>query len=470
MFSRVLVAKMAERIPGVSRAAITMRKRTITIAEILQWAEAHREITGSWPNRRTRGPTGMIGLTWSAINRALKVGGRGLPGNSSLAELLFEHKGVRNRRNRADLTEDQIVVWARFHHEKKGEWPTENGGLILGGDGETWAAVDAALRGGYRGLAGGSSLPQLLAAQCGTRNPRDLSPLTLEIILAWVDAHHVRTGEWPSYYSGPIVEAPGETWLGIHKALVDGRRGLPGRSSLARLLVEQRGVRNVLSLPDLSSEQILKWADAFHEQTGKWPNRKSGPIAESQGETWQAVDHALARGRRGLPGGSSLAKLLGLERNVPTRVLAAQLSPELILSWMDAHEHRTGKWPGQNSGPIAEAPGENWKRIDGLLRRGGRGLPGRSSLAQLLAEQRGKRNPQDLPPLSYRKIVKWAGAHLQRTGKLPTLSSGPVAEAPEERWALIDTYLREGLRGLPGGTTLHQLLIRKLGAESPSPG
>ena len=44
-------------------------------------------------------------------------------------------------------------------------------------------------------------------------------PLTLEQILAWGDAHHERTGDWPKVKSGPLVDAAQETWSGINAAL-----------------------------------------------------------------------------------------------------------------------------------------------------------------------------------------------------------------------------------------------------------
>jgi hypothetical protein len=56
--------------------------------------------------------------------------------------------------------------------------------------------------------------------------------------------------------------------------------------------------------------QVLSWADIHVRKTGKWPNRDSGPIEGSGGETWHGVDTALKAGRRGLPGGSSLVQLL----------------------------------------------------------------------------------------------------------------------------------------------------------------
>jgi hypothetical protein len=87
-------------------------------------------------------------------------------------------------------------------------------------------------------------------------------------------------------------------------------RSLPGGSTLAQLLAEQRGVRNKSSLPNLTTGQILEWADAYRMTTGKWPQQKSGAVLDASGERWANIDTALSRGRRGLPGGSSLAKLI----------------------------------------------------------------------------------------------------------------------------------------------------------------
>jgi hypothetical protein len=80
------------------------------------------------------------------------------------------------------------------------------------------------------------------------------------------------------------------------------------------LLAEKRGVRNRGALPDLSVEQILKWADAHSKKTGEWPKVKSGAVLGALGESWGIIDGSLSRGRRGLSGGSSLAKLLAEKR------------------------------------------------------------------------------------------------------------------------------------------------------------
>jgi hypothetical protein len=72
------------------------------------------------------------------------------------------------------------------------------------------------------------------------------------------------------------------------------------------------------SAAPLTEEQILAWADAFHQRTGRWPHNRSGPIPEAPGDTWNAVNLALYLGRRGFPGGDSLAKLLDRHRRGAT--------------------------------------------------------------------------------------------------------------------------------------------------------
>src|SRR5204863_334508 len=77
-----------------------------------------------------------------------------------------------------------------------------------------------------------------------------------------------------------------------------------------------RTVRSITLLPPLTIKQILKWADAHHQKTGEWPNKKSGEVLGAPGEKWANINDTLSRGIRGLPGGSSLAKLQAEKRGV----------------------------------------------------------------------------------------------------------------------------------------------------------
>jgi hypothetical protein len=64
-----------------------------------------------------------------------------------------------------------------------------------------------------------------------------LPSLRVTHILTWADSFHARTGRWLHEKSGPVAEAPGETWAGVNAALRKGLRGLPGGITLFRLLV-----------------------------------------------------------------------------------------------------------------------------------------------------------------------------------------------------------------------------------------
>jgi hypothetical protein len=84
--------------------------------------------------------------------------------------------------------------------------------------------------------------------------------------------------------------------------------GTPGRrgNAMHRRATDSRiGRRPVRSLAS-----IRAWGDAHHQRMGTWPTRSSGWIAEAPGETWAAVESSLRLGNQGLPGGSSLARLL----------------------------------------------------------------------------------------------------------------------------------------------------------------
>jgi hypothetical protein len=439
----------------------------LSAKQILTWADAYHAREGRWPYIMAGRIREAPGESWSRVHGALQSGMRGLPGGSSLARFLAEHRGARNTRNLAPLSEQQILAWADAFHAREGEWPRRNAGAIHEAPGESWRAVSDALQSGYRGLEGGSSLARLLAARRGVRKFGDRDPLVEEQILAWADSFHAREGRWPSLAAGPIADAPGVTWSTVDTALRRGTRGLTGGSSLVRLLVERRGISSTGYRPPLSIPQILAWADAHCKRTGQWPGHASGPIVQAKDETWANVDYALLLGHRGLPGGSSLSRLLAKERGVRnSRGLPRLRIPE-ILRWADAYHARHSNWPAAKSGSIPEAPHETWLNVQNALYNGGRGLPGGSSLARLLAARRGSRRRSSRSHfLQVTEILAWADAHHARTGKWPNNSSGPITDAPGEHWQRVHSALYLGLRGLPAGSSLARLLAKHRGVRN----
>src|SRR5690349_19753203 len=80
--------------------------------------------------------------------------------------------------------------------------------------------------------------------------------------------------------------------------------------------------------PPLSLTELLTWADRHRRLTGRWPTAASGPVGGAPGETWQALNRALVRGSRGLPGGTSLAAALAEYRGRRNKAAAPPLREE----------------------------------------------------------------------------------------------------------------------------------------------
>jgi hypothetical protein len=460
----------------------------LTVVQILEWAEAHLAERGKWPTWRSGRIRRAPGFeTWERVNDALVAGRRGLPGGRSLARLLGAYRVLREssetegadlrekyarmeggeEKARPPLSVEQILKWADAYFDQNGYYPRKDAGPVLNGGCETWNRINTALRFGFRGLPGGTTLKRLLAEHRGLDTRCNRPEVSIAQILTWADAFHQAQGKWPNEASGPVADAPPITWGAIGRCLRKGGRGLPGGMTLRALLIQHRGVPAKRQPPLLSVAQILAWADSFHATHSYWPNAFCGLVARTRQETWSAIDRALRRGERGLPGGSSLARLLAEQRRARKRSSQLNLTVEEILAWADAHHAATGAWPTTCCGPVLTAPGRDWGMIDSVLRQGRSGLSSRrpsrelprgSSLSRLLREHA----RVDSRKLTVETILTWADAHYARTGRWPHRHSGPVAAAPGEKWVNIDQALLKGGRGLAAGSSLARLLTGRV--------
>jgi hypothetical protein len=151
--------------------------------------------------------------------------------------------------------------------------------------------------------------------------------LSLRKIHAWACAHRETTGLPPDAYAGAVRGVPDERWSSIDSALRYGRRGLPGGSSLTALLGRSIDPAAKGKRPDLTVDQVLAWADAHRAATGRWPTYASGPVKGEPGEKWVNLGRAFLLGRRGLPRGTSLARLIAEHRGGSAPPAAATHSP-----------------------------------------------------------------------------------------------------------------------------------------------
>lgn len=176
-----------------------------------------------------------------------------------------------------------------------------------------------------------------------------------------------------------------------HIGTMEPFRKLRGGSSLCNLLAASGIKHNIKQLPPLSTEQILRWADAYFRRHRTRPSVSSGQVVESHLETWSGIDGALRFGRRGLPTGSSLPQFLNEHRGLfegrsrrpkPIRE-SERLRLEDIVEWGKDYRRRTGNWPNRASGRVSSRRSLTWLAIDSALKTGCRGLEGGSSLARL---------------------------------------------------------------------------------------
>lgn len=262
-----------------------VRRRSYRRSPLSRSWRGHRLCYAPWASPACKsGPISQAaGESWRTVDKALRLGSRGLTGHSSLAKLFDKHRpdwysgrrmGRENSGARLDI--QRILTWADAYYLKYQHRPTRKSGPIPGSS-ETWSRVDSALKGGNRGLAEKSSLRQLLDEHRPKWSPtRRLERLTAKQILSCADQFYAQHDKRPSLSSGRI---PGtsETWKNIDNALRNGLRGLPSGSSLSQFLNKHRpkwpssgAWRNRRANP-LGIKQVLRWADSYHASHGRRP-------------------------------------------------------------------------------------------------------------------------------------------------------------------------------------------------------
>ena len=214
------VGRQVHRVTGGQMREFAQRlreaaPRPLTEEQILAWADAHCKRSGKWPHMESGSVVDCPGENWASVNAALQNGHRGLPGATTLAQLLVEKRGLRSHVYLAKLTLEQILVWIDRYREQKGKWPNRNSGPIEEAPGEKWSNIDAALKLGYRGLEGGSSLTQLLAEKRDAQSARHLPDLTETQVLFWADAHYSAPESGPSTHQAPFRKMRGEHGRGL---------------------------------------------------------------------------------------------------------------------------------------------------------------------------------------------------------------------------------------------------------------
>jgi hypothetical protein len=368
-------------VTAVNRMALV----PLTEELIRKWILDEFTSTGKWPNTRS-GKVQVVGVdeAWQSLHNYLVRGGRGLPGGQSLTDVVAEVR--RQAGLEVVLTEGLIKQWIRAEYEKTKRWPlASDGDVLVDGVAEKWCNLHLNLLQGRRGLPGGRRLVDLVEevrTELGQPSTR-----TMEDVRQLIWQHYCDRKEWPHFKSKlPVPGGLFTSWNALNQALSVGRFGLPGGSSLAKVVEsvkEEHGLSDKLTL-----HKVRCWILAHHARAGVWPNVKSGLIGaeDANGMSWVNLDDALSRGLRGLEGGSSLAKVVREVRSDFGDPY--ELTTSTIKLWMQNEFIATGSWRFPDDGPV-HSPGASistWRIVRAALYDGTRGLPKRTSFAQLRRE------------------------------------------------------------------------------------
>lgn len=466
------------------RDAIQMSRAPLSIELIIDWL---RQYMNKY-NKKPRMQSGIIefaigpyeNITWSAINAALWKGGRGLPGGSSLANLIEEQFGIRNKMNLPGLTEAIIHEWIEQFIKKYHRKPIASDGTVEFANGrytgETWGAIDSSLLAGVRGLIGGSSLAQFIEQNFSIRSYCKPPELSLEQIKDWIQQHISKYDKKPTAKSGVVEFAEGEykgtSWATIAHAMRNGVRGLVKGLSLAEFIKNVFNISNHYACKPLTVDIIYNWISQFIDKHDRKPTQNDGIIEFAKDEykemTWSTLNSHLWKGGRGLSGGSSLSQFIKTHFGIKNCNCPPMLNPELINKWISAYIKRYKKKPAKTSGEVEFAEGEyaeiTWGAIDCAFKAGKRGLP-KTTLAQYIQKEFKIRSAGNVAFLPEELIIKWVQKYLDEYGIKPKAISEIVKYANGDHigitWLAIDASLHRGTHGLPGGSSLAQFIKKK---------
>jgi hypothetical protein len=471
------------------RNAIEANHLVLSTPMIIDWIRQYLACHGKKP-KQTSGVIEFAGseyknITWSAINAVLWKGGRGLPGGSSLAQLVEKEFGIKNRANIPLLTENKICEWIQQFIDKYKRKPIIADGVIEFAldeyAGETWGKINDSLMNGMRGMPKGSSLTKIIEKQFGIRGYCTPPNLSLDMIRNWIHQHITKHKKKPTVKNGIVEFAENEfkgiSWASVANAMSKGTRGLAKGLSLAQFIQKEFGISNHYSLPPISVSIILQWINAFIKKYNRKPTQNDGIIEFARSEykniTWHSVNFFLWKGGRGLPKGSSLAQFIEKKLGIRNRNIPPSFTEDQILDWIGQYFVKYKKKPTKTSGIVEFAErnyrGTTWSEIDSSFKRGKRGLH-ISSLAQFIQKKLDIKRRTHPPDLNLELILDWAQKYYSKYNIKPTAKNKVIEFAINdhqgETWLAVDAALRKGRRGLAGGSSLANLIHDKLGIKN----
>jgi hypothetical protein len=176
------------------------------------------------------------------------------------------------------------------------------------------------------------------------------------------------------------------------------------------------------------------------------------------------------KGRHGLQGGRSLSQLIEIHLDIKNRLNCPDLSESIIEKWALEYIAKHKKRPSGDSSDVVnpslekEWQGITWCAINNALRRGNRGLRKYKSLSEFLNIKLGKIKRNKYAMVSNTIIIDWIKQFKIKYRRNPKLMDGKIEFADGQyfgmSWRSINECLRNGYRGLIGGSSLKEIVSK----------
>lgn len=303
----------------------------LTIKRIIGFALAHLETHGELPHALSGKVVGTHSETWMDIESALRNGGRGFAGGSSLQALLAEYMPVavpehsqsvdsveeyaetsfsadltvpviaetaqsesvvpaKKNSAKSKLNLDRVLAWLDKHKASEGYYPLSSDDKIPGGYGRTWADLERSLLAGDAGTEAQLELADFV---------RKFRPRKAAASMA-SQGIGIRPNETLQSHTEEIEHSSTERVLPTAQSLAFSRPSFAGKASGSHPTRQE----------SITLSNVLQWIDNYHEAHGEFPRVASGKIEETSGISWKSVAKALEEGRNDLPQCDSLSKFI----------------------------------------------------------------------------------------------------------------------------------------------------------------
>jgi len=415
------------------------RKPPLTETAIIYAARVFYEQHNTLPNCKTKAAVpGMPDDSWMSIYQAGYHGRRGLEKGRTLGEILqpLRDELLQTEQPLPPLSEEVIRQAARTYYMENGKLPTRTSEGSLKESSEfSWKRINHLGQAGHRGLEKGRTLSKILKPLREELQSQKTPPGAESILTT------TKSQKTPE-----LTQTLQELRLNIAK----------------KLILRIRILREKFTLTE---DSILKAAEEFYEEHGKFPSRASKqPVPGLKDKTWDYIHQAAYHGRHGLTAGRTLSTILEpLKRKsgIKTNAARQSLSEEVIRDAAREFYIQYNKIPTKDTKePVPGMKHETWKALDSAAYSGYRSLIKGQSLSKILLPLR-EEYQHKIPgkPLTEDGILRAAREFYSRYGKLPTCASQESAPfLSGDTWGAIDRAGKMGYRNLNKGRTLSSIL------------